>query len=160
MSVRSGIGFDVHSLVAGRPLVLGGVGIPHGRGLKGHSDGDALAHAVIDAALGGARLGDIGTHFPSSDTRYRGIDSMILLDRTRDMLTAAGWRVTYVDAIIVAEEPALSPFVMRMADTLSARLGLDASLVSVKAKTTDGLGLTGRREGIAVFAIATLESVE
>ena len=160
MSVRTGIGFDVHPLVADHPLVLGGVTIPHFCGLKGHSDGDTLTHAVIDAALGGAGLGDIGAHFPSSDPRYEGVDSMVLLDRTRDLLAESGWRVTYVDATIIAEEPKLSPFVTRMAKNLSSQLGLEANLVNVKAKTTDGLGFTGRREGIAALAVATLESVE
>ncbi len=160
MTVRTGIGFDVHPLASGRPLILGGVTVPHFSGLKGHSDGDTLAHAVIDAALGGAGLGDIGTHFPSSEARYEGVDSMVLLDRTRDLLTASGWRVTYVDATIIAEEPKLSSFVMQMASNLSARLGLEANSVNVKAKTTDGLGFTGRREGIAALAVATLESVE
>ncbi|MYB49613.1 MAG: 2-C-methyl-D-erythritol 2,4-cyclodiphosphate synthase [Dehalococcoidia bacterium] len=160
MTVRTGIGFDVHPLVAGRPLVLGGVTIPHFSGLKGHSDGDTLAHAVIDAALGGAGLGDIGTHFPSSEMRYEGVDSMVLLAHTCDLLTSAGWRVTYLDATIIAEEPKLSPYVTRMANNLSVRLGLDANSVNVKAKTTDGLGFTGRREGIAALAVATLESVE
>ncbi|MYD51947.1 MAG: 2-C-methyl-D-erythritol 2,4-cyclodiphosphate synthase [Dehalococcoidia bacterium] len=160
MTVRTGIGFDVHPLVAGRPLVLGGVTIPHFSGLKGHSDGDTLAHAVIDAALGGAGLGDIGTHFPSSEVRYEGVDSMVLLAHTCDLLTSAGWRVTYLDATIIAEEPKLSPYVTRMANNLSVRLGLDANSVNVKAKTTDGLGFTGRREGIAALAVATLESVE
>ena len=160
MTVRTGIGFDVHPLVAGRPLVLGGVTIPHFSGLKGHSDGDTLAHAVIDAALGGSGLGDIGTHFPSSEVRYEGVDSMVLLAHTCDLLTSAGWRVTYLDATIIAEEPKLSPYVTRMANNLSVRLGLDANSVNVKAKTTDGLGFTGRREGIAALAVATLESVE
>lgn len=160
MTVRTGIGFDVHPLVADRPLVLGGVNIPHSSGLKGHSDGDTLTHAVIDAALGGAGLGDIGTHFPSSDPRYEGADSMVLLDRTRDLLTVSGWRVTYVDATIIAEEPKLSPYVTRMANNLSARLGLEPTSVNVKAKTTDGLGFIGRREGIAALAVATLESAE
>ncbi len=160
MSVRTGIGFDVHPLVAGRPLVLGGVTVPHFCGLKGHSDGDTLTHAVIDAALGGAGLGDIGAHFPSSDPRYKDVDSMVLLDCTRDLLAESGWRVTYVDATIIAEEPKLSPFVTRMAKNLSSQLGLEANLVNVKAKTTDGLGFTGRREGIAALAVATLESVE
>ena len=160
MSVRTGIGFDVHPLVADRPLVLGGVTVPHFSGLKGHSDGDTLTHAVIDAALGGAGLGDIGAHFPSSDPRYEDADSMVLLDRTRDLLAESGWRVTYVDATIIAEEPRLSPFVTRMAKNLSSQLGLEANLVNVKAKTTDGLGFTGRREGIAALAVATLESVE
>ena len=160
MTVRTGIGFDVHPLVADRPLVLGGVTVPHFSGLKGHSDGDTLTHAVIDAALGGAGLGDIGAHFPSSDARYKDVDSMVLLDRTRDLLAESGWRVTYVDATIIAEEPKLSPFVTRMAKNLSSQLGLEANLVNVKAKTTDGLGFTGRREGIAALAVATLESVE
>ena len=160
MTVRTGIGFDVHPLVSGRPLVLGGVTIPHFSGLKGHSDGDTLTHAVIDAALGGAGLGDIGTHFPSSDASYEGIDSLVLLERTRDLIAASGWRVTYVDATIIAEEPKLNSYVSRMANNLSARLGLEANSVNVKAKTTDGLGFTGRREGIAALAVATLESVE
>ncbi len=160
MTVRTGIGFDVHPLVSGRPLVLGGVTVPHFSGLKGHSDGDTLTHAVIDALLGGAGLGDIGTHFPSSDTSYEGVDSLVLLERTKDLIAASGWRVTYVDATIIAEEPKLSPFVTRMAKNLSANLGLEASSVNVKAKTTDGLGFTGRREGIAALAVATLESVE
>lgn len=160
MTVRTGIGFDVHPLVADRPLVLGGVTVPHFSGLKGHSDSDTLTHAVIDALVGGAGLGDIGTHFPSSDTSYKGVDSMVLLDHTCALIVAAGWRVTYVDATIIAEEPKLSPFVTRMANNLSARLGLDANSVNVKAKTTDGLGFMGRREGIAALAVATLESVE
>ena len=160
MTVRTGIGFDVHPLAPGRPLVLGGVTVPHFSGLKGHSDGDALTHAVIDAALGAAGLGDIGTHFPSRDPQYEGIDSLVLLERTGGLIAASGWRVTYVDATIIAEEPKLSPFVKQMASNLSARLRLDANSVNVKAKTTDGLGFTGRREGIAALAVATLESVE
>ena len=160
MTVRTGIGFDVHPLVAGRPLVLGGVTIPHFSGLKGHSDGDTLTHAVIDAALGGAGLGDIGAHFPSSDASYEGIDSLVLLERTRDLIAASGWRVTYVDATIIVEEPKLSSFLMLMASNLSARLDLEPNSVNVKAKTTDGLGFTGRREGISALAVATLESVE
>ena len=160
MTVRTGIGFDVHPLVPGRPLVLGGVTIPHFSGLKGHSDGDTLTHAVIDAALGGAGFGDIGTHFPSSDASYEGIDSLVLLERTKDLIATSGWRVTYVDATIIAEEPKLNSYVSRMANNLSARLGLEANSVNVKAKTTDGLGFTGRREGIAALAVATLESVE
>ncbi len=160
MTIRSGIGFDVHPLVVGRPLVLGGVTVPHFSGLKGHSDGDTLTHAVIDAALGGAGLGDIGTHFPSSDERYEGVESMVLLEETRDLLSASSWRVTYVDATIVAEEPRLNQFVSQMANNLSTALGLDANSVNVKATTTDHLGFTGRREGIAALAVATLESIE
>ena len=160
MTMRSGIGFDVHPLIASRPLVLGGATVPHFSGLKGHSDGDTLTHAVIDAALGGAGLGDIGTHFPSSDERYEGVDSTILLEATRELLADSGWRVTYVDATIIAEEPRLNQFVSQMADNLSGALGLDANMVNVKATTTDGLGFTGRREGIAALAVATLESNE
>ncbi len=160
MTMRSGIGFDVHPLIASRPLVLGGVTVPHFSGLKGHSDGDTLTHAVIDAALGGAGLGDIGTHFPSSDERYEGVDSIALLRATRELLADSGWRVTYVDATIIAEEPRLNQFVSQMADNLSVALGLDANMVNVKATTTDGLGFTGRREGIAALAVATLESIE
>ena len=160
MTMRSGIGFDVHPLIASRPLVLGGVAVPHFSGLKGHSDGDTLTHAVIDAALGGAGLGDIGTHFPSSDERYEGVDSIALLRATRELLADSGWRVTYVDATIIAEEPRLNQFVSQMANNLSVALGLDANMVNVKATTTDGLGFTGRREGIAALAVATLESIE
>lgn len=160
MSIRSGIGFDVHPLVKGRSLVLGGVTIPHDEGLEGHSDGDVLTHAVIDAMFGGSGLGDIGTHFPSSDPRYKGVKSLSLLDRSSELIAADGWRVTYVDATIVAQKPALSPFVKQMKDALSGQLGLDAGAVNVKAKTTDGLGLIGREEGIAALAIATLEFAE
>jgi 2-C-methyl-D-erythritol 2,4-cyclodiphosphate synthase len=160
VSARSGLGFDVHPLVYGRSLALGGVSIPHDRGLKGHSDGDALVHAVIDAMLGGAGLGDIGRHFPSSDPQYKGVDSMELLSSSNELVTVAGWRVTYVDATIVAQKPSLSPFVKQMERVLSSRLGLDANAVNVKAKTTDGLGFTGRGEGIAAMVVATLESIE
>ncbi len=160
MSVRSGIGFDVHPLVDGRPLVLGGINVPHDRGLKGHSDGDAVVHAVIDAMLGGAGLGDIGRHFPSSDPQYKGIDSMELLGSADELASAAGWRVTYVDATIIVQKPSLSPFVKQMELALSTRLHLTVDSINVKAKTTDGLGFTGRGEGIAAMVVATLESIE
>lgn len=160
MSVRSGVGFDVHPLVPGRPLVLGGVRVPYERGSDAHSDGDVLAHAIIDAAIGGAGLGDIGAHFPPSDPAYEGADSMDLLRCARRRIAAAGWQVTYVDATIVAEEPRLAPYVERMKEILSVCLGLDADSVNVKATTTDGLGFTGRSEGIAALAIATVESTK
>lgn len=160
MSVRSGVGFDVHPLVPGRPLVLGGVRVPYDRGSDAHSDGDVLVHAVIDAAIGGAGLGDIGAHFPSSDSAYEGADSMDLLRRARERIAAAGWQVTYVDATIVAEEPRLAPYVEKMEELLSVCLGLNADSVNVKATTTDGIGFAGRREGIAAIAIATLESTQ
>lgn len=158
MRVRSGIGFDAHVLVEGRPLVLGGVTIPFDRGLAGHSDGDVLIHAVIDALLGGAGLGDMGAHFPSSDPRYEGIASSELLASTVELLNGNHWRATYVDATILAQNPVLSPHIDQIKRGLAESIGLDRDSVNVKAKTTDGLGFTGRDEGIAALAISTLES--
>ena len=156
MSTRSGIGFDVHRLTEGRALVLGGVAIPFDRGLEGHSDGDVRIHAVIDALLGGAALGDIGTHFPPGAPRFRGIASGELLAETLGLLAGSGWRCVYVDATIIAERPVLSPFLGEVKQKLatSLRVGIDA--VNVKAKTTDGLGFLGRGEGVAALAVATL----
>ena len=154
---RSGIGIDVHPFVEGRALVLGGVVTPFERGLAGHSDGDVLIHAVIDAVLGGAGLGDIGTHFPSSDDRYKGIDSTRLLRRTLELVEARRWLVKYVDATILAERPALKPFIGEMERSLAGCLRLTPDQVNVKATSTDGLGFVGRGEGIACLAIATLE---
>ena len=159
MIPRSGIGVDVHPLVSGRPLVLGGVTIPFEKGVAGHSDGDVLVHAVIDALLGGAGLGDIGTHFPSDDSRYEGISSVTLLDLTLDLLSQHGWRPLYVDATMLAERPALKPFMDRMRQALATSLGLDLSGVNLKATTTDGLGFVGRGEGIGSLAIATVEKL-
>jgi 2-C-methyl-D-erythritol 2,4-cyclodiphosphate synthase len=158
MTTRSGIGFDVHPLVKGHPLILGGVSIPFEKGLSGHSDGDALIHAVIDALLGGAGLGDIGSHFPSSDPRYKGIASTVLLSRTLQLLASSKWQTTYVDATILAERPVISPFMGRIRGTLAASLGLGRDSLNLKAKTTDGLGFIGRGEGVAALVIATLES--
>ncbi len=160
MIARSGIGFDVHPLVNGRNLVLGGIDIPFDKGLSGHSDGDVLVHAIIDGLLGGAGLGDIGTHFPSGDPRYKGVSSVVLLDRTVDLLESNGWQPTYVDATIIAQNPVLSPFLDQMKPRLSASLGLDRKLVNLKATTTDGLGFTGRGEGIAALSVATVESTK
>ncbi len=157
--MRVGIGYDVHPLVPGRPLVLGGVTVPYPQGLQGHSDGDALTHALVDALLGAAALGDIGQHFPSSDPRYRGISSLRLLDETRGLLEARRWRVTGVDATIVAERPLLSPFIPTMRQRLAETLQLPLDRVSVKATTTNGLGFIGRGEGIAAQAVATLEEL-
>ena len=157
MSVRSGIGYDIHPLVDGRPLVLGGVGVPFEKGLSGHSDGDVLIHAVIDALLGGAGLGDIGVHFPSSDRSLEGVDSRDLLARTLRILAGSSWRVTYVDATIIAARPALRPFMVQMSASLASSLGFESHQVNLKATTTDGLGSIGRGEGIAAIAIATLE---
>ncbi len=160
MTARTGIGIDVHPLVEGRPLVLGGVTVPFARGLDGHSDGDVLVHAVIDAMLGGAGLEDIGTHFPSSDRETKGIASSVLLTRTVDTLADSGWQTLYVDATIVAERPVLRPHMAQIKQSLAALLRLDADSVNVKATTSDGLGSIGRGEGIAALAIATVDRAE
>ena len=159
MTTRSGIGFDVHPLVAGRALVLGGVTIPYERGLAGHSDGDGLIHAVIDALLGAAALGDIGTHFPPGDDRYKGIASGELLSDTLGLLRLNRWRVTFVDATILAERPILKPHMSCIRNSLASGLNLSIDSVNVKATTTDGLGFIGRGEGIGTLAIATIERI-
>ena len=160
MTTRSGIGFDVHPLVEGRPLVLGGVTVPFDRGLAGHSDGDALTHAIIDALLGGAGLGDIGTHFPPDDPRYEGAASTGLLRQTIRLVRERGWRPTYLDATILAERPLLRPFIDEMARSLADSLNSVRDSVNLKATTSDGLGFIGRGEGIAALAVATLEQAE
>ena len=159
MTTRSGIGFDVHPLVAGHALVLGGVTIPYERGLAGHSDGDGLIHAVIDALLGAAALGDIGTHFPPCDDRYKGIASGELLSDTLGLLGRNRWRVTFVDATILAERPILKPHMSCIRNSLAGGLNLSTDSVNVKATTTDGLGFIGRGEGIGTLAIATIERI-
>lgn len=158
MTTRSGIGFDVHRLVAGRRLVLGGVEIPHPMGLAGHSDADVLLHAIADALLGAAVLGDIGVHFPPEDPEYEGADSVSLLRQVADRVADAGWRIDHVDATLLAEAPRIGPHVPRMRQTIAAALRLPGESVSVKATTTEGLGLVGREEGIAALAVATLVS--
>ena len=158
MAMRFGIGVDVHPLAEGRALVLGGVNIPHTHGLDGHSDGDVLVHSIIDAMLGAAGLGDIGTHFPPGDEQYRGIDSTVLLVRTVEIIAERDWRVQYVDATILAERPRLRPYISEIRATLARSLNVSDELVNVKATTTDGLGFTGRGEGIACMAVATLDN--
>ena len=160
MTARSGSGFDVHPLAEGRPLVLGGVVVPFDKGLSGHSDGDVLTHAIIDALLGGAGLGDIGSHFPSNDPDLEGIESTSLLSRTVAILNAGGWQATYVDATIIAESPKLSPFLPQVRRRLAEALKVSSEKVNVKATTTDGLGFAGRGEGIASLAVATLEPAQ
>jgi len=155
--VRVGIGYDVHPLVEGRPLVLGGVTVPFSHGLHGHSDGDVLTHALIDALLGAAGLGDIGTHFPSTDAQYQGIASTVLLRHTAALLASHGWRVVNVDATIVAERPRLGPYLDAMRQELALNLGGDPSTVNGKAKTNDGLGFLGAGEGMAAWAVALLQ---
>jgi 2-C-methyl-D-erythritol 2,4-cyclodiphosphate synthase len=155
--MRIGQGFDVHALVAGRKLVLGGVEIAHDKGLAGHSDADVLLHAVCDALLGAAALGDIGRHFPDTNPKYKGIDSRELLREVARLLAAEGYRVHNVDATVVAEAPRLAPHIPRMAANIAADLGLPVDLVNVKATTTEKLGFAGRGEGIAAQAICLIE---
>ena len=155
--MRAGIGYDVHSLTPGRRLVLGGVDIPFEKGLSGWSDADVLTHAVIDALLGAAALGDIGSHFPPGESEYKDISSLVLLGRVKDKLAENGWRVNNVDATIVAEKPRLSDYIDQMRQQLSQTLGINTSQVSVKASTSDKLGYIGRGEGIAACAVATVE---
>ncbi len=156
MSYRTGIGVDVHPLVQGRDLVLGGVVIPHDTGLDGHSDGDALAHAIIDACLGASNLGDIGEHFPSSDPKYLGVRSTVLLSETVEMLRAGRWRLEFLDATIVAERPKLRPHIGDMRAALAEAMQIEYELVSLKATTTDHLGFVGREEGICCIVVVTI----
>lgn len=153
---RIGQGFDVHQLVAGRKLVIGGVEIAHAYGLLGHSDADVLLHAICDALLGAAALGDIGRHFPDSDPHYKGIDSRELLRRVAGLVSEEGFVVGNVDATIVAEAPRMAPHIPVMAANIAADLGIDASRVNVKATTTEKLGFAGRGEGIAAQAVCLL----
>ncbi len=155
--MRIGQGIDVHAFADGRKLVLGGAEIPHDRGLAGHSDADALIHAIIDALLGAAALGDIGAMFPSSDARWAGASSIELLRTAYAAVRAAGYTLVNVDATVVAEAPKLATYASAMHTNIAGALGIDISDVSVKATTTDGLGFTGRGDGIAAFAVVLLE---
>ncbi len=155
--MRIGQGFDVHALVPGRKLVIGGVEIPFERGLLGHSDADVLLHAVTDALLGAAGLGDIGRHFPDSDARFKDADSRRLLREAARLIEWAGYRVSNVDATVIARAPRMSPHVAAMAANIAADLGIEAGCVNIKAKTTESLGFTGRGEGIAAQAVALIE---
>lgn len=157
MNVRIGHGYDVHALVAGRPLILGGVRIPHPKGLAGHSDADVLVHAVCNACLGAAGLGDLGRHFPDSDPAYKDIDSRALLRRVAALLTARAWTVGNVDATLVAQAPKLAPYADAMAANIAADLGIERTCVNVKATTTEHLGFVGREEGIAAHAVVVVK---
>ncbi len=154
--MRIGHGYDVHRFAEGRKLILGGVEIPFDRGLLGHSDADVLLHAICDALLGAAALGDIGAHFPDTDPRYAGIDSRLLLQKTAALLLENGWRVSNLDATVLAERPKLRPFIEAMRANIAADLALPLSAVSVKATTEEGLGFTGAMEGIAAHAVCLL----
>ena len=153
---RVGIGFDSHGLAAGRKLVLGGVNILHEFGLVGHSDGDVVVHAIMDALLGAANLGDKGKHFPSSDPQYKDISSLILLREVANLLLGNGWRISNVDATILAQKPRIGPYITEMKEQVSGGLSVTPERVSIKVTTTDYLGFIGREEGIAACAVASI----
>ncbi|MBQ4578999.1 MAG: 2-C-methyl-D-erythritol 2,4-cyclodiphosphate synthase [Clostridia bacterium] len=155
--IRVGYGYDVHRLAEGRKLILGGVDIPFEKGLLGHSDADVLLHAVTDALFGAAALGDIGSHFPDTDPRYKGADSLKLLEACGKELRDLGWRVVNIDSTVVAQRPKLLPHVPQMRENIARVLGLEVSQVSVKGKTEEGLGFTGTGEGMAVHAVCLIE---
>jgi 2-C-methyl-D-erythritol 2,4-cyclodiphosphate synthase len=154
--MRIGHGYDVHRLIAGRPLVLGGVTIPHAKGLLGHSDADVLIHAICDALLGAAGQGDIGRHFPDTDPQYKNADSRVLLRQVRVLLSQAGYEVHNVDATVVAQAPKLASHMEQMRANIAADLGVEPARINIKATTTEGLGFTGREEGIAAHAVALI----
>jgi 2-C-methyl-D-erythritol 2,4-cyclodiphosphate synthase len=155
--MRIGEGYDAHRFEAGRKLVLGGVVIPHDRGLAAHSDGDAVIHALCDALLGAAALGDIGAHFPDTDAKFRGIDSRVLLRRVAELLLQKGYKISNVDVTVLAQAPKLAPFIAAMRANLAADLKLSVDAVSIKATTTEKMGFIGREEGIAAHAVALIE---
>lgn len=154
--MRVGFGYDVHRLVEERKLILGGVEIPYEKGLLGHSDADVLVHALMDAMLGAAGMGDIGRHFPDTDNQYKGIDSMILLDKVTQLLTAEGFIVNNIDVTVVAQRPKLAGFIPQMEVNIAAVLGIDVSRVNVKATTTEKLGFEGEGLGISAYAVCTI----
>lgn len=153
---RIGIGYDLHRLVVGRPLWLGGIQIPHNKGLLGHSDADVLIHAIIDAILGALSLGDIGTLFPDTDPQYKDIDSKVLLSKTIHHVHQLGWNIVNVDSTIIAEQPKLKPYITNMRNTLSPILGIPPDVISIKAKTNEKVGPEGREEAISAFAVVLL----
>ena len=159
MQLRIGNGYDIHRLVPGRPLILGGQTLQHpaGLGLDGHSDADVLVHALMDALLGALSLGDIGQYFPPDDPRWKGADSLVLLEQVMGLIQERGWQVVNVDTVVVAERPKLRPHIEAMRSAIAARMGLDPDQVGVKATTNEKLGPTGREEGIACHAVALLQ---
>lgn len=160
MMTRSGIGFDTHRLVEGRKLILGGVDIPHSHGLLGHSDADVLTHAIMDALLGAIADGDIGQHFPDTDAKWAGADSVALLQAVTERLHQKGWRISNVDATVLAERPKLMPHIPAMRHCLARAMQIPEGAVSVKATTVEGLGAIGRREGISAMAVATVHAAQ
>lgn len=155
--MRIGHGYDVHRLVSGRELIIGGENIPFEMGLLGHSDADVLLHAVCDALLGAAALGDIGRHFPDSDPRFEGIDSRILLRKTAELLRGKGYRIVNIDATIIAQRPKLAGFIEKMRGNIASDCGIETDAVNIKATTEEGLGFTGKAEGIAAHAVCLIE---
>lgn len=154
--IRIGQGYDVHRLTEGRKLILGGVDIPHEKGLLGHSDADVLTHAVCDALLGAAALGDIGKNFPDTDNKYKGINSLLLLSEVGKKLDAEGYCVNNIDATVIAQAPKISPFIEEMRENIANSLGISVDEVSIKATTEEGLGFTGNKEGISAMAVALI----
>ena len=157
--MRIGHGYDVHRLVTGRRLVLGGVEIAHDKGLLGHSDADVLLHAISDALLGAAAMGDIGKHFPDTDEKYRGADSLVLLSQVAKLLSESGYMVVNVDSTVLAEAPKLAPHIEKMRENISRALGVEIDAVSVKATTEEGLGFTGEGQGIAAHAVCLIDKI-
>ena len=157
--MRIGMGYDVHKLVEGRKLILGGVEIPHTLGLLGHSDADVLVHAIMDALLGAAALGDIGKHFPDTDPKYEGISSMKLLSHVGKLLEEKGYIIGNIDATVIAQKPKLAPYIEQMRENIARELGISVDQISIKATTEEGLGFTGRQEGISSQAICLLTSL-
>jgi 2-C-methyl-D-erythritol 2,4-cyclodiphosphate synthase len=155
---RCGIGYDLHRLAAGRPLILGGIEVPFDKGPVGHSDGDALAHAICDALLGAAGLGDIGTHFPDTDPKWKGTSSLVFLQHVRTHLAGANLRINHIDAVVIAEKPKLGPHFPAMRKALAESLGIPIERINLKAKTNEGVDAIGRGEAIAAQAIATLKN--
>jgi 2-C-methyl-D-erythritol 2,4-cyclodiphosphate synthase len=155
--LRMGMGYDVHPLAEGRPLILGGITIPYQQGLAGHSDADCLVHAICDALLGAISAGDLGRHFPDSDPQYKDVASLLLLKKVIGMVEQKGFRITNIDATVVAQAPRLAPYLSQMEDQIAATVGVAKERVNVKATSTEGLGFTGREEGIASYAVALVE---
>lgn len=154
--MRIGLGYDVHKLIEGRPLIIGGENVPHEKGLLGHSDADVLIHAIMDGILGALALGDIGKHFPDTDDEYKGADSMKLLKHVNDLIESKGYEINNIDSIIIAQSPKMAPYIENMRKNIADVLNTDIENISVKATTEEGLGFTGRKEGIAAQSICLL----
>ncbi len=155
--MRVGIGYDIHALVKGRPFLLGGVRVTHSKGPAGHSDGDVLYHAIVDALLGAAGMGDIGEHFPDTDPRYKGTNSLLFIRKVREILRRGRFKIVNIDSVLLAEEPKLGPYKQKIRSNVAKALGIPASRVNVKAKTKEGFGAIGKKQAVACYAVASLE---